>query len=152
MSSLWTPSGEHPVQDDRPTAGGGAAPPPGRGPAEPPSPPPPAAGQSPGDPAGAIDELRRELAQTPADVVVANHAFGIFELAAIYLSQEPPMLEEARLAIDAMGALVDTLGPRLGEAHDQLKDGLAQLRIAFVQLAAATQARTAEGNGDGAAP
>jgi hypothetical protein len=98
-----------------------------------------------------MDELRAQLAQAPADVVVANHVFGLFELAAIYLSQQPPLLEESKLAIDAMGALVDTLGPRLGEAESQLKDGLAQLRIAFVQLSAAEQARAEGSNGSNGA-
>ncbi|MFM9082367.1 MAG: hypothetical protein ACKOQ7_00390, partial [Actinomycetota bacterium] len=46
----------------------------------------------------AVADVRRRLAETPASVVVANHAMGLFELAAIHLSDEPPRIEDARLA------------------------------------------------------
>lgn len=78
--------------------------------------------------------MRRQLAGTPAEIVVANHCYGIFELATIYLSNQPPMLFEARLAIDALGALIDGLQGRLGEAEPSLRQALAQLRMAYVQL------------------
>ncbi len=61
-----------------------------------------------------LDEARRRLADVPAAQVVANHAMGLFELAAIHLSQQPPDLGEAALAIDAMAAVVDAVGDRLG--------------------------------------
>ena len=54
-----------------------------------------------------FDAMRQQLANTPAEVVMANHCYGIFELATIYLSHTPPMLFEARLAIDGLGALLD---------------------------------------------
>lgn len=38
----------------------------------------------------AVAETRRRLAEVPASVVVTNHAMGLFELAAIHLSAEPP--------------------------------------------------------------
>ena len=60
-----------------------------------------------------MDEARRRLADVPAAQVVANHAMGLFELAAIHLSQQPPDLGEAALAIDAMAAVVDAVGDRL---------------------------------------
>ncbi len=85
-----------------------------------------------------IDQLRRQLADAPAEIVVANHCFGLFELAALHLSEAPPKLGEAQLAIDALGALVENLTGRLGEAEPQLRDGLNQLRLAFVQIRAAT--------------
>jgi hypothetical protein len=72
--------------------------------------------------------------------VVANHCYGLFELAAIYLSQSPPMLFQARLAIDALGFLVDGLRGRLGEAEPALLESLSQLRLAFVRLEGAEQA------------
>ena len=40
-------------------------------------------------------QARAEIASTPAAVVVANHAMGLYELAAIHLSQQPPNLAEA---------------------------------------------------------
>lgn len=84
-----------------------------------------------------MEELRRQLAETPAEAVVANHCYGLFELAAVYLSQTPPLLDQAQLAIDALGYLVDGLGDRLGETAGTLKDALAQIRLAFVELARA---------------
>ena len=81
-----------------------------------------------------LDEARQRVAEAPAAQVVANHAMGLFELGAIHLSSQPPKLAEAALAIDALGALVDGLGDRLGEATPTLRDALAQIRLAFVQV------------------
>jgi hypothetical protein len=81
-----------------------------------------------------VEELRRQLAEAPAEDLVANHAYGLFELAAIHLSSNPPNLEAARLAIDAMGALIEKLEGRLGEHERSLADGLAQIRLAWVQM------------------
>ncbi|MCL4423468.1 MAG: hypothetical protein M1115_09975 [Actinobacteria bacterium] len=86
-----------------------------------------------------LEELRSQLAATPAAVVVANHCFGLFELAALHLSTSPPHLEEARLAIDGLGYLVDGLGARLGEHASELAQGLTQLRLAFVKVAEMSQ-------------
>ncbi len=151
--SLWTPSGEHPVRDEpsggTPTAdtARGAG---GSREAQ--------AGGDGGDDAGetgdaAAFRLRQELADTPAEVVVANHCYGLFELAAVYLSSSPPSLHNARLAIDALGSIVDTLGERLGEAHPSLRDALAQIRLAYVQIAAAEEERQGgTHDGDGPSP
>lgn len=121
MSSLWTPGGERPV---------------GRTPE--PEPAGPAAEPTEEEMVQHVAELRDRLASTPAEVVVANHAYGLFELAALHLSLEHPQLAEARLAIDALGYLVDGLGDRLGEPAAELVTALAQLRLAFVQVQAAT--------------
>jgi hypothetical protein len=87
-----------------------------------------------------LDAMRQQLANTPAEVVMANHCYGIFELATIYLSHTPPMLFEARLAIDGLGALLEGVKGRLGEAEPSLFQALSQLRIAFVQLEGAERA------------
>ena len=84
--------------------------------------------------------MREQLAKTPAEVVIANHCYGIFELATIYLSNKPPMLFEARLAIDGLGALLTGVRGRLGEAERSLLEALSQLQIAFVQLEGAERA------------
>jgi hypothetical protein len=123
MSSLWTPGGEHPVGRPR-------------------SDTPPAARRADEGPLDRdteateadLDALRAQLAGAPAEVIIANHAYAIFELAALHLSLEPPQLDKARLAIDAFAALVGGLEGRLGDAEASLRDGLAQIRLAFVQL------------------
>jgi len=130
MSSLWTPSGEH----FPPSQGGGPDRPPS---SNPPSGPPPESGEDGGLSAEAqadFDAMRQQLANTPAEVVMANHCYGIFELATIYLSHTPPMLFEARLAIDGLGALLSGVKGRLGEAEPSLMEALSQLRLAFVRL------------------
>ncbi len=88
--------------------------------------------------AAELAALEHQLLEVPAEDVIANHCYGLFQLAALHLGQHPPNLEPARLAIDALGAIVQGLGDRLGEASPTLQDGLAQIRLAFVQLAQAT--------------
>jgi hypothetical protein len=81
-----------------------------------------------------MSEVRRQLLSVPASSVVANHAMGLYELAAIHLSAQPANLDEGRVAIDAMASLVEGLEGRLGENEPVLRDALAQLRLAYVQL------------------
>ena len=111
-------------------------------------PPPPRPAPAPGGPedlsaedeaalAAHLEELRGQLLSTPAEVVVANHAYGLFELAALHLSSRPPGFEQARLAIDALGSLVEALVGRLGQAEQSLVDALGQIRLAYVQIQAA---------------
>jgi hypothetical protein len=141
MSTLWTPSGEHPVERSapgRPSVPGA----PGSGADRPKGPPP-----SPDEAAADVEELARQLSKAPAEVVVSNHCYGLFELAAVYLSQSPPLLPQARLAIDALGAVVEGLGDRLGESAPALRDALAQVRLAFVQIQAAGPTPSPGANG-----
>jgi len=120
VSSLWTPSGEHepePREASQPVQEGGPAPDP--------------------ELAEELDQLREQLAATPVADILANHAVGLWQLAIVHLvpeAQATPRLDEARLAIDAMAALVEGLGVRLGEHEAPLRDALAQLRVAYVQV------------------
>ena len=93
-----------------------------------------------GDAQAAIDEARRRVAEVPAEVVVTNHVMGLYELAAIHLSAERPDLASAALAIDAVAFLVDGLGDRLGPEVSTLRDALANIRLAFVQIKGRVQA------------
>jgi hypothetical protein len=87
----------------------------------------------------ALAETRERLAGVPAVVVVSNHAMGLYELAAIHLTAEPPRLADAALAIDAVACLVDGLGGRLGESHETLATALATLKMAYVERAKAAR-------------
>src|SRR5918911_2485968 len=103
MSTIWTPSGEGPIRSE---------------PEPPPAPSPPPTG--PGEPTeeemlAQMAAVQRQLLETPAAVVIANHCIGLFQLAALHLEQAPPNLREAKVAIDAMGGMIETLGARLGE-------------------------------------
>ncbi len=82
----------------------------------------------------ALAEARARLADTPANIVVANHVVGLYELAAIHLGANPPRFDDARLAIDALAAIVDSLGNRLGDDHETFKDALANIRLVYVKL------------------
>ncbi len=138
MSTLWTPDGERPIRREPTT-------PPPVPPSAPPRSPPGEADAGPGDPPsqpGPADEAElkaqmaelEQVARAPAEAIVAEIASRLFELAALHLSLQPPQLPKARIAIDALAALVEGMAGRLGEAEAQLLDGLAQLRMAFVEV------------------
>ena len=85
--------------------------------------------------AAELAAARQSLSQTPAAEVIANHVLGIYELAAIHLSDENPKLNEAQIAIDAMTGIVGSLEGRLGENENVIKDALQQIQMAYVQVA-----------------
>jgi hypothetical protein len=82
----------------------------------------------------AMADARSRLADVPAEVVVTNHVMGLYELAAIHLSADPPDLVQAALAIDSVACLVDGLGDRLGPEAPTMRDALNNIRLAFVQI------------------
>jgi len=116
VGTIWTPGGEQPVGDEGQP--GIAEPPPEELEAE-------------------LAEVQRQLLETPASVIIANHAIGLFQLAALHLNQQPPNFVDAQLAIDALGSIVEGLGERLGPDAEALRDALAQIRLAFVQIKSA---------------
>ncbi|MCU1357217.1 MAG: hypothetical protein JWM89_2635 [Acidimicrobiales bacterium] len=134
--SLWTPGGEHPIDPDDDGAGGTV---PGTDPfgGQQLSPEQAAEAQQM---AAEMAEVREQLSQVPAAQVIANHAMGCWELAAIHLSAQPPNFAEAQLAIDAFGALTEVVKGKLGPDEVTLNDALAQLRLAFVQMKASFDA------------
>ena len=153
MATLWTPDGEH-VVPPKPTETTPADPAPGA--ASPRS----AAATSPEEfvrqqaESMGIDldslspeeraaaeqavvemiETRERLASVPAADVIANHAMGLYELAAIHLSKPEPAFAEAALAIDALRAITNSLGDRLGEAAPVLQQAMNQIQMAFVNI------------------
>ena len=133
MSGLWTPGGD-------PTPG------PGAGAADPGLPEPDA------EEIAAIRELHARLTATPVADVIANHGIGIWQLALVHLGVATPPdeagripipdLAQAGLAIDALAALVDGVGERLGDGEELLRDALAQAQMLFVQVAEAVEGQT----------
>jgi hypothetical protein len=128
VSGLWTPSGSTDPRD-----GGTGAPPPG--PDREPSP----------EEISALRELHARLVATPVIDVIVNHALGIWQLALVHLgvitppdeagNPPKPDLASAGVAIDALAALVDGLGTRLGEHEPALRDALSQAQMLFVEVA-----------------
>lgn len=135
MSSLWTPDGERPIRREGAPV-----------PAPSPSAPSGGAGEEPDEEAmrAEMAQMQEELASTPVEAVISNHAVGLFNLAGLHLSRQPPNLEQGRLAIDAFAALIEGLSGRLGPDEAALIDGLAQLRLAFVQIRGAQQVSGSE--------
>lgn len=135
VSTLWTPSGEHEPSDssaDDVTEADFADPSSAyRGPEEP----------SAAEMEAEMQRARAELSSVPVADIIANHAVGLWQLAVLHLTPEPdpdgyvePHLVEASLAIDAFAALVETLGDRLAPHDEAMKEALAQLRMAFVEV------------------
>ena len=132
MSTIWTPSGEY-VPREEPAKQSGSPPPPPAG--------LPGEGQEP-TPEEVQAALEQALAVLHVPVIehIGGHAMALFELAWLHLQREAatggaekPDLAEASLAIDAMAALVEGLGDRLGQYRATLEDALNQIRMAFVQ-------------------
>jgi hypothetical protein len=139
--SLWTPSGEHPVdRPGSPAPGDATAPRPGPPTAAPASGPtslddlPPEERAEAEEFARQVDTARQQVLDAPAAAVVAQQALQFYELAALHLSQPQRKLDDARLAIDAFAAVVNGLGSRLGEAEQPLRQALNQIQIAFVEV------------------
>jgi hypothetical protein len=136
VSTLWTPSGEHEPAGQPPAGAPSGGPAPG---------PDDAVGEA------ELAEMRRQLAATPVVDIVANHAIGMWQLGVLHLAPEggdAPRLDQARLAIDAMAALVEGLGEQLGPHHGPLRDALAQLRLAYVEVSQHAGAEPEGGDGD----
>jgi hypothetical protein len=154
VGTLWTPSGEYQPRDEgnpSPPAGAPPGAPGGSGGAGGSGPPPgPDEGPSPEEIA-AMRDLHARLAATPVEDVVANHAFGLWQLALVYLGvatppdeqgrQPEPDLAGAGLVIDAVAALLDGIGPRLGPHEEPLREALQQAQMIFVQIADALAAQ-----------
>jgi hypothetical protein len=144
--SLWTPGGEVPVDRSRPEPAAASA-----------SPGRPAISEemlAEAAEAAGIDleslsaeersqlesmmlemaEAQARLASAPAAEVLVNHLGGMYELARIHLSQDPPRFDDAALAIDALAGVLDAVEPRLGPDGPALRDAVKQLQMAFVQL------------------
>jgi hypothetical protein len=142
VSSIWTPSGEY-RPDDEPADQG-------------PAPPVEVAGGAAGVDTGggdispeeleAMGRLHDQLRATPAIDVVANHVVQLFQLALVYLgagvggsdeASGAPVadLVQASIVIDTMAAIVDGLGPRLGDHEQTLRDALTQLQLLWVEIA-----------------
>jgi Domain of unknown function (DUF1844) len=123
MSGLWTPGGDEP----QPAAPAGAEP--------------------SAEEVEALRELHARLKATPVADVIVNHAIGIWQLALVHLGVVTPPDAEGRpptpdlaaagLAIDALAALVDGLGERLGEGEQMLREALGQAQMLFVEVAEA---------------
>ena len=131
--SLWTPDGERPIGDNAPELS-------------------PEQEEQARQMAHDLSEARQQLLEAEVATVVANHALGIYELAALHLTVEDPDLVEARLAIDALGALVEGLEGRLGDGEPTLTEAVANIRLAYVQRVHQAKNESTDGGSANADP
>lgn len=72
-----------------------------------------------------------EIVKTPGPDWVINVAVTLANVAGVKL--DAGELDDAGLVIDALAAVVNSTGPRLGDAEAPLRSTLAQLQLAFAQ-------------------
>jgi hypothetical protein len=100
-----------------------------------------------GDP---LELMREQLAQVSAGDMVAETALPLLTFAFVRLGLPPEQhaefrdLDAARLLIDALGGMLEATRGRLGAVEQELHQGLASARMAYVQISEHEQA---EGHG-----
>lgn len=78
--------------------------------------------------------VRRQVAETPAAEMLANHLMRFFDLVTIYLDADPPAFNDAATVIEAIRGVVEVIGPRLGEQERTVREMLSQAQMLFVQV------------------
>jgi hypothetical protein len=89
-----------------------------------------------------LEQLREQLASVAAGDVVAEAAMSLIALAYVRLGIPPDQharfrdLDAARLLVDALGGMLAATEGRLGAPEPSLREALANLRMAFADVAA----------------
>ena len=93
-----------------------------------------------------LEQLREQLASVSAADVVAEAALSLIALAYVRLGVPPEQharfrdLDAARLLVDALGGMLSATEGRLGPPEAGLRDALANLRMAYAEVAAHAEA------------
>jgi Domain of unknown function (DUF1844) len=88
-----------------------------------------------------LEQLREQLASVSAGDVVAEAALSLIALAYVRLGIPPEQharfrdLDAARLLVDALGGMLAATEGRLGAPEPSLREALANLRMAFADVA-----------------
>ncbi|MDQ3645773.1 MAG: hypothetical protein M3345_02420 [Actinomycetota bacterium] len=77
-------------------------------------------------------EIAREIAETPSLDWVLQSAVNLANVAGVKL--DLGQTADARLAIDALAAMINGVGPQLQGAEQPLRQTLAQLQLAYAQM------------------
>ena len=89
-----------------------------------------------------LEQLREQLASVSAGDVVTEAALSLIALAYVRLGIPPEQherfrdLDAARLLVDALGGMLAATEGRLGPAEPSLREALANLRLAYADVAA----------------
>lgn len=76
--------------------------------------------------------MSEEMAQIPSLEWVVNVAVTLANAAGTKLNAG--LRDDSGLAIDALAAIVEKVGPQMGEAEAPLRQTLAQLQMAYAQV------------------
>ena len=80
------------------------------------------------------------LRETPAPDLLANHFFVLAQWAAVHLATSPADLVGAQLVIDAMSAVLDAGGERLGPNVTLYRSALAEIQQVYVRASQVARA------------
>jgi hypothetical protein len=89
-----------------------------------------------------LEQMREQLASLPAGDVVAEASLSLIALAYVRLGLPPEQheryrdLDAARLLIDTLGGMLQAVQGRVGAAEPSLREALANLRMAYAEVAA----------------
>ncbi|HEV3504519.1 MAG TPA: DUF1844 domain-containing protein [Actinomycetes bacterium] len=104
-----------------------------------------------------VEQLREQLASVSAGDVVAEAALSLIALAYVRLGIPPEQherfrdLDAARLLVDALGGMLAATEGRLGAPEPSLREALANLRMAYAEVAAHLEAHPEAATPAGAA-
>ena len=105
-----------------------------------------------------LEQLREQLASVSAGDVVAEAALSLIALAYVRLGIPPEQherfrdLDAARLLVDALGGMLAATEGRLGAPEPSLREALANLRMAFADVAAHLEAHPDDSPSPAAGP
>jgi hypothetical protein len=96
-----------------------------------------------------LEQLREQLASVAAGDVVAEAAMSLIAMAYVRLGIPPEQharfrdLDAARLLVDALGGMLSATEGRLGPPEAGLREALANLRMAYADVAAHVESHPA---------
>jgi hypothetical protein len=93
-------------------------------------------------------EMLTRLADTPVEAIATQFAVEFQEIAVLHLglaAERPESLAQARLAIDAMAAIVDAVGDRFGPNAEPLRQAVQALQLGYVEVSSQISGETPPG-------
>ncbi len=83
--------------------------------------------------ASEFEEAKQRISETPVDQIITTHIIGLYELAVIHLQKDPPDLESAKIAVNAMSGIVEGVAEDLQEYEEAMRNALTEIQMAFVK-------------------
>src|SRR5487761_2121508 len=80
-----------------------------------------------------VNEEIATLRSTPVETILGNQIFVLLQVAAVHLAATPPDLTSAQLVVDAIAAIIQAGGERLGQNVDLSRNALAEVQQVYVR-------------------